>query len=59
MCTLEADLPIDVIDGIGSLVEKNLVRQAGENEPRFTMLETIRDYAAEKRVERLEEERNR
>jgi len=59
VCTLEADLPIDVIDGIGSLVEKNLVRQAGENEPRFTMLETIRDYAAEKRVERLEEERIR
>src|SRR5439155_13550979 len=39
----------DVLDGVGSLVDKSLLRQ-GEGiaaEPRFTMLETIREYAAE------------
>ena len=39
----------DVLDGISSLVDKNLIlRQPGGNgEPRFTMLETIREYARE------------
>jgi predicted ATPase/class 3 adenylate cyclase len=39
----------DVLDGVSSLVDKSLLRQ-GEDitaEPRFTMLETIREYAAE------------
>jgi predicted ATPase/class 3 adenylate cyclase len=59
-CTLEAleaicgdDVGLDVIDGMGSLVEKSLLQQAEQpdGEPRFTMLETIREYAEE----RLEE----
>lgn len=39
----------DVLDGLGSLVEKSLLRQVEGvgGEPRFTMLETIREYAAE------------
>src|SRR5207248_8288413 len=58
-CTLEAveavantrdDLGSDVLDGISSLVDKSLMRQVettGE-EPRFVMLETIREYALER-----------
>jgi predicted ATPase/class 3 adenylate cyclase len=41
---------VDVLDGLASLVDKSLVRQAdaGEGEPRVVMLETIREYAAER-----------
>jgi tetratricopeptide (TPR) repeat protein len=43
---------IDVVDGLASLTESGLARVEGtEEEPRFSMLETIREYAAE----RLEE----
>ena len=43
------DLERDVIDGLGSLVEKSLIRQADGvgGEPRFVMLETIREFAIE------------
>jgi predicted ATPase/DNA-binding winged helix-turn-helix (wHTH) protein len=58
-CTLEAaeavcntarDLGIDPFDGLASLVDKNLVqRMEGlDAEPRFAMLETIREYALER-----------
>jgi predicted ATPase/DNA-binding XRE family transcriptional regulator len=49
-CNPNADLPLDVLDGIGSLLDKSLVRQGpwvGE-QARFTMLETIREYAEER-----------
>ena len=38
------------LDEVASLVDKSLLRQADglEDEPRFTMLETIREYAAER-----------
>ncbi|HEX6290052.1 MAG TPA: tetratricopeptide repeat protein [Herpetosiphonaceae bacterium] len=41
---------LDVLDGLQSLVDKSLVRQidAPEAEPRFMMLETIREYALER-----------
>ena len=41
---------IDAVDAIGSLLEKNLVRQADVSsaEPRFSMLETIREFATER-----------
>ncbi len=43
---------LDVVDGLASLTENGLVRLGGtDEEPRFTMLGTIRAYAAE----RLEE----
>jgi tetratricopeptide (TPR) repeat protein len=50
VCNVAGDLNIDVLDGVASLVDKNLLRQVeGEaGEPRFTMLETIREYALER-----------
>ncbi|CAN5590046.1 hypothetical protein BH18ACT16_BH18ACT16_10930 [soil metagenome] len=42
------DLSFDVLDGLSSLVDTSLVRQVEGNEDRFSMLETIRSYAAEK-----------
>ena len=47
------DLPIDVFDGLASLVDKSMIRQVEDklDEPRFVMLETIQEYA----WERLEE----
>jgi predicted ATPase/DNA-binding SARP family transcriptional activator len=36
----------DVLDGLSSLVEKNLVRRVGDG--RFAMLETLREYALER-----------
>lgn len=48
-----AELGLDTLDGVGSLVDKNLVRRvdaAGrdQDEPRFGMLETIREYGLER-----------
>jgi predicted ATPase/DNA-binding XRE family transcriptional regulator len=58
-CTLEAaqavgtaggDLLLDVLTGIVSLVDKSLLKQVegADGEPRFFMLETIREYAWER-----------
>ncbi len=43
-------LPIDVLDGLASLVDKNLVQQkeAPDGELRFIMLEMIHEYARER-----------
>ena len=43
-------LDLEVLDGLARLVDHSLVRsgEAGNGEPRFTMLETIREYAAER-----------
>lgn len=57
-CTLEAaeavgntasDLKVNVLDGVASLVDKSLLRQdeQADGEPRFQMLETIREYGLE------------
>jgi predicted ATPase/DNA-binding XRE family transcriptional regulator len=51
VCNSERDLQEGVLEGVASLVEKSLLRQEGRDEPRFVMLETIREYASE----RLEE----
>ena len=42
-------LGISVLDGLASLVEKNLVvqREGEDGEPRFALLETIREFALE------------
>jgi predicted ATPase/class 3 adenylate cyclase len=47
---------IDTLDGLASLVDKSLIRQAEPEaaEPRLTMLETIREYAAERLEDRPE-----
>jgi predicted ATPase/DNA-binding CsgD family transcriptional regulator len=57
-CTLEAveaistalgDTDIDVLEGMASLVDKSLLQRTGRDgeEPRFAMLETIREYGLE------------
>jgi predicted ATPase/class 3 adenylate cyclase len=48
ICTPQ-DLGIDALEGLTSLVEQSLVRQAesASDQPRFEMLETIREFAAE------------
>jgi len=48
------ELGLDTFDGVASLTNKSLLRQlaTGPEEPRFLMLETIREFAGE----RLEEE---
>jgi predicted ATPase len=44
------ELGLDTFDGVASLSNKSLVRQmaTGPEEPRFFMLETIREYAGER-----------
>jgi predicted ATPase/DNA-binding XRE family transcriptional regulator len=49
VCDASGDLGLDVLDGVGALVGQSLVQQ-GEGfdaEPRFVMLETLREYALE------------
>jgi predicted ATPase len=50
VCDPKGDLDLDLLDGMASLVDKSLVQQVGpsQGESRFVMLETIREYAAEK-----------
>jgi predicted ATPase/class 3 adenylate cyclase len=57
VCDADGDLGADVLDGLASLVDKSLVRQAGppDGEPRFGLLETVREYA----LERLDSDPNR
>jgi predicted ATPase/class 3 adenylate cyclase len=45
ICSLDGDL--DVLSGMAALADQSLVQQEGEAEPRFAMLETIREYAWE------------
>jgi predicted ATPase len=58
ICDAEGDLPVDVFEGVSSLLDKSLLRQEeGPNgEPRFVMLETVHEYAREKLEERGEAE---
>src|SRR5262249_39316207 len=53
ICDPDGDLGIDVVDGLASFVDKSLLRQeeAPGGEPRFRMLETIREYARERLAE--------
>ncbi|HET6260696.1 MAG TPA: hypothetical protein VFG99_00470, partial [Chloroflexia bacterium] len=62
VCNARADLPISVLEGLQSLLDKSLLKRESridvgvtgpgeEIEPRYTMLEMVREYAAE----RLEE----
>jgi len=57
VCNTGRDLGIDLFDGISSLVDKNLIQRMDllDAEPRFIMLETIREYARERLMESKEE----
>jgi tetratricopeptide (TPR) repeat protein len=49
VCNCFADLEIDALDGVSSLVDKSLLQQREimGSEPRFTMLETITEFGLE------------
>ncbi|MDP9244118.1 MAG: hypothetical protein M3O77_03430, partial [Chloroflexota bacterium] len=46
----ESDLGLETLEGLASLVDKNLLRriEIAEGDPRFAMLETIREYGLER-----------
>ena len=50
VCSASGGLPLDLLDGIDSLIQKSLLRQeeGPGGDPRFTMLETIREFAQER-----------
>jgi predicted ATPase len=50
ICDAAGGLNIDLLDGIESLVQKSLLRQeeGPGGDPRFTMLQTIHEFAAER-----------
>ncbi len=50
VCHANRDLEVDVLDGVAQLVDKSLLRQEAQadGEPRFLMLETLREYARER-----------
>ena len=50
VCSAAGGLPLDLFDGIASLVQKSLLRQVEGpgGEARFTMLQTIREFAQER-----------
>jgi hypothetical protein len=56
ICPAAGELSIGVLDSLHALLDKHLVQQqlAADGEPRFTMLETIREYALERLTERGE-----
>ena len=58
VCDAEGDLPVDVLDGLASLVDESLLKQEEGvgGEPRFVMLETIHEFAREKLQESEEAE---
>jgi predicted ATPase/DNA-binding SARP family transcriptional activator/Tfp pilus assembly protein PilF len=52
VCKPEGDLDLDILDGLQSLLDQSLLQQVERlaGEARFTMLETIREYALEQLV---------
>jgi tetratricopeptide (TPR) repeat protein len=53
VCNTRRDLAIEPLEGLSSLVDKNLVQpmDRAQTESRFTMLETIREFALERLME--------
>ncbi len=60
VCDARRDLGLDILDGIASLVDKSLAQrvepQDRNAEPRFLMLETIREYGLERLADAGEED---
>jgi predicted ATPase/class 3 adenylate cyclase/DNA-binding XRE family transcriptional regulator len=50
VCNAAGNLGLDALDGLASLVDQSLLRQTpgADGEPRFLLLETIREYALER-----------
>jgi predicted ATPase/DNA-binding XRE family transcriptional regulator len=50
VCAVDEALEVEILDWLGALIEHSLVRRepTGDGEPRFAMLETVREYAAER-----------
>ena len=50
VCDTKQDLDLDLLEGMSSMVDKSLVQLVDQasGESRFTMLETVREYALEK-----------
>jgi predicted ATPase len=50
VCNTKQDLEVDVLDGVGSLVNNSLVQQIEQSagEPRFMLLDTVREYGLER-----------
>ncbi len=57
ICGVEDDPPLDLLDGMASLVAQSMVRQdeEGDGEPHFAMLQAIREFAWERLAESGEE----
>lgn len=47
---------LDLLEGMAALVDQSLLRRHGEEVPRYSMLQTVREYATEKLREREEQE---
>lgn len=58
VCDVDGDLGMDVLDGVETLLRSSLIRleETANEEPRFVMLQTIREYALERLAESGEEE---
>jgi predicted ATPase len=61
VCNVDEDLGIDLLEGVASLVDSSLLQQvdAGEAEPRYAMLETMREYAAGRLLDAGQDSRTR
>jgi predicted ATPase/serine/threonine protein kinase len=57
VCDTKGDLGLDVLDGMASMLDKSLAQQVEQvdNETRFFMLSTIREYALERLVDSEDE----
>jgi predicted ATPase len=53
VCTADGHPPLDAMDGMAALVDHSLLQQVedADGEPRFSMLEMIREYALERLAE--------
>ena len=58
VCAATIDLRVEVLTGLGELVDQSLLRRVeGPGDPRFGMLFIVREYAAERLAERPERAR--